>query len=556
MIAESRRDRWTIAVLCLITFSLCCWYTLPSPYFLDSYGYVVWIEEWRRGGELPSSYRYANTLLYYWPVALFGEYGLKIVGVAVTTALTATYYAMIRRDFSPTTALGATLLFLSAPPTVITATHLKEDLTSLLFFSISVLLLRPRAGLARVAAAGVAYGLSLLFKEVLLGALPFILAYLHMRVENIRSFPEAFDARKLLSGAPRVVVFLLASATAVLAVSPTRIGDFAMMAGSPYMGQFLGLFSAHQSVGLRFWDEALLYLHPWYLLPVAFFATTLGRRPPEQALYLPIAIVLLSFLANVSVVRMRHYVPVLFFLAPVIAGGTRAGFDLIHELLAARGWRPARASAATVAICAAVAVAQIQYVRPTIDYRQRYAPSRRFFAPLASALPRDALLLGMDNCTIARHESGLPCESRPPDLSAEAARRYADTVAAAIANRPVYLLPDVFDYDARREVRRAFESTFATRPVYQAWWEPYHPMTYGVSIDDFIAGRLERNPACTAARHETQPLRVSDDLTLDQITIQLDCPTGSPRTVVTAYDGHLTFLSRRTVSIVELREAR
>jgi hypothetical protein len=331
------------------------------------------------------------------------------------------------------------------------------------------------------------------------------------------------------------------------------LSDFTVMAASPYMGQFAGLFSARQSVGMQFWSEALLHLDPWYLLPVGFFITGVSRRPPAHALYLMIAVVLLLFLANVSVVRMRHYVPVLFFLVPVIADGTRAALDTFRELLPTRWWRPGWASPVALAICAAVAVAQIHYVRPTIDYRLRYAPSPGFFAPLAGALPADALLLGMDNCPIAQYETGLPCENRPPDLNAEVARDYADKVWAYLTQRPVYALPDVLSYDRRGELRRAFDSRFILRPVHKGWWEPYHLMTYGISLEDFIAAGLERYPACVSASRESKPIGIADDLVIDEITIQFHCPTGGPRTVVTAYDGHLTFLALRTVSILEAR---
>lgn len=544
-------DRWLTAVVVSVVFLLSCLYTLPSPYFLDSFGYVTWIQEWRRYGELPSHYRYANTLLYYWPVVLFGEVGLKVVGVAVTTMLAALYWWQIRRDFSATTAVGASLLFFSAPPTVITATHLKEDLTSLLCFSASVLLVGRSAGAVRIAAAGAAYGLSLLFKEALLGAAPFLVAYVHLRADRSISYRQCFETRRLLASGGRVALFAAAAGIMVLAVSPTRIGDYAHMAGSPYMGQFLGLFSAQQAIGLRFWIEALLHLHPWYLIAVGFFVAHMRQRGPVQGLYPIIALVLLVFLANISVVRMRHYVVVFFFLAPVLFEGTRAAVDTVAEILGLRG-RARGSAAGALAICAVVAAANLAYVHPTIDYRLRYSSARGFFAPLSRALPGDALLLGMDNCPIAAYASGLRCENHPPDLDAAGAGRYAERIAAELAQRPVYLLPDFLDYDSRGAMRRAFEARFASRPVYSGWWEPYHAMTYGEALDETVGQLLRQRPDCHLESRRTQPVAVSDDLTIDTVTLRLRCRDGGSSEIsLNAYRGHRVMLRRSVVSAVE-----
>lgn len=546
-----RAARWTAGCLAATTFVLSCRYTLPTPYFLDSFGYVSWIDTWHRTGSVTSYYRYANTLLYYLPVVLFGEYGLKLVAIVVNTALSVSYFAMIRRDFSTAAALGASLVLLSAPPTVISATHLKEDLTSLLFFSLGILLIRPASGVVRVAAAGIAYGLSLLFKEIMLGAAPFAIAYIHLRCADVRDHREVLDLHKLWRSAPRVLMFLAAATAVVLVVSPTRWRDYTTMASSPYMGQFFGLFSVQQARGLAFWEEALLYLNPWYLFPVSFFVFDLRERSPIQALYLVIAIVLLLFLANVSVVRMRHYVPVLFFGAPVLFEGVRTMLEVAAELLRIPRRRAFWSAAAALVLCAATATLQLLYVVPTIDYRLRYAPARGFFGPLAELLPEDALLLGMDNCPIAQYESGLECKNHPPDLDAAAAQTYAEAIAVEASRRPVYLLPDFYDYDGRGEMRRALESWPQRRNVYTGWWERYHAMTYGISIEEAVARRLRHSPSCVPVSRRSTPVRVSDRLVLDEIELSLQCGERERSWTWTAHRGHLTSLARYSVERVE-----
>ncbi len=536
-------------VLCIVTFAAAWIYTLPSPYFLDSFGYLIGIDKWNRSGEISSHYRFANTLLYYLPVTAFGEIGLKVVGVAFTTATAGTYFAMVRRDFSSIAAVGATLLLLSAPSTVITATHLKEDLTSLVFFCVAILLIRPHAGLLRTFCVGSAYGFALLFKEIMLGAAPFLVAYLHLEGEQVQRYRDCLQVPAIARTALRGLAVAAGAIATVLIVSPNRLSDFTTMASSPYMGQFYGLFSHQQSRGLAFWSEALLHLHPWYLFPVSFFLATLADRPPKQLLYPIMALVLLLFLANVSVIRMRHYVPVFFFLAPVLFDGIRAIFDLLFELLRRADHLRRYSGAFALASCAAVAVAQLAYVYPTLDYRHRYDPSRGFYRPLADALPTDALLLGMDNCPIATYESGLECRTHPPDLDALAARRYTESIADQSTSRPIYLLPDFFDYDAAGHIRRAVEANLSMQSSYSGWWEPYHVMTYGAAVDELIARRERQLPGCVSAERRQTQVEISDDLVLDEIQVVFRCDDGGERRFVArTHRGHRTHLIRKSVS--------
>jgi hypothetical protein len=273
------------------------------------------------------------------------------------------------------------------------------------------------------------------------------------------------------------------------------------------MGQFLGLFSDYQTRGMDFWVEALLYLHPWYLLPVTIFIAGLRERSPIQALYLIIAIVLMFFLANVTVIRMRHYVPVFFFLAPVLFEGTRAMIEIASKPLRTARWQPPWSAVIALAILAVFAMRNLAYVYPTIDYRLRYAPAHGFYGPLSGLLPDDALLLGMDNCPIARYEAGLPCENHPPDLDAAAAQKYSEAIAGRASRRPVYILPDFYAYDVRRHLRRAFASAAVMRAVYTGWWESYHQMTYGISVDDTIARQIRRHPDCRLENRRVRPVR-------------------------------------------------
>ena len=536
--------------LCGGTLALFYVYTLRAPYFLDSYGYLNWIASFNQTGEFSYGYRFANTLLYYIPVTLVGEAGLAAVSIVVATLLSGAYYLMVRRDFSTPVAIAASLVFFTAPSTFISATHLKEDLTSLLCFTVCILLTPADSRAIRWIGAGVAYGFALLFKEIMLGALPFVAAYAYVRRSSLDSYKQLLSPRALGRVVGPGSLLCLAALVVIVVVSPTRFQDFLIMASSPYMGKFYGVISHQLPIGYQYWTEALLYLHPWYLLAVLFFLARAPKRPPSQALYLLSALALFVFLANSSVIRMRHYVAVMYFVAPILAEGAYSLASLANSALARRSHRRLPPAAFTIAMTALLACFQVLYVIPTAEYRIKYNPLRGFFGPLGKRLPDNALLLGMDDCPIATYESTLECQNRPPDLTSDEAEAYAASIEEAASRRPVYLLPDFFSYDAKGAIRKNFTTRFNLKPAYKGWYENYHGMTYSPTIDHMIK-RVSFQRDCLEPSIVRSPKTVSNQLQIEQAEFYFYCDEAPVAFSAAVYRNHLTNLREAEVLSLE-----
>jgi hypothetical protein len=197
-----------LLLLCALSATFFGLYTLPYPYHLDTVGYLKWIQDYASTGKVPSDFRLTNTYLYFYPVQVFGEVGIKVVMVTVITLFTGCYYLLVKRDFCTTTAFTSALVLLTVPTTLIAVTHLKEDYNALLFLVLALLLLKVRLTWRYSVAAGGCYGLALLFKDFSLALMPILLVYLHVQLHEIRGYRSLFEVKKIYGSLPAMAVFI------------------------------------------------------------------------------------------------------------------------------------------------------------------------------------------------------------------------------------------------------------------------------------------------------------------------------------------------------------
>ncbi len=492
----------TLALATLCYFSI---YTQSAPYFLDTFGYFADILKAHRGDGDPGGYRLANTYLYYFPVVHLGGLGFKVISVAAITAFAVIYYFLIKRDFSRPVAVVATILVVTAPASVITSTHLKEDFTCLAPLALSLVIIGRASHLGWIFAAGIVFGISLLLKEISLVAAPLLLSLMHYYRHRPSSLSEFFSPRAILRSLGCALI-LAAGVGIIGLVHPSRFSDFLVMASSPYMGQFLGPFSPLQARGVSFWHEAILYLFPVYFIFLVSAAVAIRTTNFVKALYLLQFLIMFVFLSNTTVSQMRHYAPAIMFLAPLFADGCK----ILLELIARKKTFARLVPAGLTFIAIIIGTLQIMYVHPTVEYRQRMSPQVSYYGKLGEQLAADSLLLGMDNCPIARFNTGAPCRTHKPDLTAEGYEVLRAEVDELLQDHRVYLIPDFFSYDANGLVRARFREDFELNVFFSSLGEDYHAMTYGRSIDDVVR-RVEdtRNCIQSGPRHIT-PVKDTD----------------------------------------------
>ena len=547
-------------IVCILTILFFSFYTLPSPYFLDTFGYLEWINTYMETGQSIGSYRITDSYFYFYPVVLFGEIGIKITTVIIISVFSVCYFLLIKRDFSTLIATGATLILLTAPTTVITVTHLKEDYNSLLFLTLAILAIGNLPNMAKGFLAGIFYGLSLLLKELPIIVFPFLIAYIYIKQHpDYKGYKDFLNIHKLLKSLPIAIALIIGIVLIVGLIAPGRYNDFFIMAKSPYMGEFLGFFSSLQVTGYFLWNEGILYLYPWYAIFIVSVAYAIWKKNIILILYFLTFLVIFLFLSNNTVIQSRHYAPALFFLAPLIINGLlvtgRTTLNLVYRKSITDNDGYPILNVLILIAAISLSALQLSYVMPTLEYRIKYNPQQEFYSELRKKLPENALLMGMDNCPIARYYSGFECIHHPVDISNDDYVVFAARVKKRIQHQPLFLLPDFFVYDKHAVLQKRFPKDFQLQAVYSKLGEDYHAMTYGRTMDSMIKS-VQQSSSCRYLKHEKQPTPVTNDLELELGTYWFSCDGKTLSRQMFEYKGHSTFLMSLSIYSVRNRSAR
>jgi len=552
-------------------------FTHEAPYHIDTVGYVEAAKTALATGTPPraTESRFLNAYWYIPFLWVAHEQGIKALSVSLVLAFSLFYYLVVRREWGRHVAITASLMLLTTPAAVITVTHLKEDFAGLLLLVVALWILGRDASLPRVAFGAFLYGLACLTKEIPLILLPFMVVHTVLargRPTRWRDWMNAGWLRRPAAGA----ALLVGVATATVGiVSPRHLSYLKSATLSIYQGQFLGVGSSGQTFGARLWQEGMLHLAPLHLLLVVALIRAARRREFTTLLWLTCAVWTFLFISNTSVVRGRLFLVTAFFTAPLIAsaalqglerlferrGGTSAATPGIHQAAARKrrservepplpAWRRPSAlllQGGTIVL----ALFQLGHLLPTLRYRLAYPPQASFYGGLRDRLAPGALMVGVDNCVLARYYCGRPCLVAPVDVDTAGARVFADALMESLATRPVYLLPDAFSYDTwghrRREIRKRFDMV----PAYSGFGENYHGMAYGRPLRE-LRRQVERdNPACSVASIDLGPVLINDRLTLQRRRLRLLCGDREGERDVLTYAGFQTFLDSLTVYRLE-----
>lgn len=567
-----RIDPALVIILLLAGLFYAC-FTQQAPYHIDTVGYVEAARTALATGTPPPAFdsRFLNAY-WYIPFLWVGhEQGIKALSVSLVLAFSLFYYLVVRREFGRLVAIAASLMLLTTPATVITVTHLKEDFAGLLLLVTALWIVGRDASLPRIAFAGFLYGLACLSKETPLIILPFMVMHTVLATGGPTRWRDLMNVGWLWRPAATALLFVGAAAATVLIVSPRHLGYLKSMTHSIYQGQFLGIGSRGQAMGAWFWQEGMLFLAPLHLLLVVTMIRAVRGREFATILWLTAAAWTFLFISNSPVVRGRLFLVTVFFTAPLIAsaalqvlerlfersGRTSVGTQAVHRAPARKSrskpverplpaWRRPSAlllQGGTIVL----ALFQLGHVLPTLRYRLAYPPQASFYGGLRDSLPPGALLVGVDNCVLARYYCGRPCLVAPVDPDTEGARVFADALMESLATHPLYLLPDAFSYDKWGHRRREMRKRFHTAPAYSRFGEDYHALSYGRPVSE-LRGQVEHErPGCTIASIDFEPVFVSARLTLKRCRLRLLCGDREGKAHVLTYAGFQTSLGLLTV---------
>ena len=519
-------------------------YTQRLPYHIDTVGFLVSAKEALATGTPPSNLalRFLTIWDYLPFVRVFGDAGVPVASVFHLVAFVAFYYIVLRREWGGSVAFAGSLLFLSVPATVITVTHLKEDFVALSLVMAALWLLHPRPRIWRAAVGGALLGLACLGKEQTLILTPFVAAHLALAVAPPARFRDLARLEWLKRAALPVIALLAAGLLVLLSLSPRFFAQIAALGSSSHTGQFLGVGSVMQWQGADLWHEGMLYLaFPHLVLPpVAIWAVR--RRAFAALLWLAAGLGTFLFLSNISVVQSRLFVLSALFSAPLIALGIDRVAGAVFRRPAARP-----IAAATVHAVAALGVAlQVAYLLPTLEYRKAYPPQAEYYGRLRAALPGNALLVGMDDCVLARYYTRCPCLVAPVDPGEATAGAFAAALAETARARPVYALADLYSYDRHRGLERAIGGAFGLEQAFVELGEDYHVMTFATRMRDVLGALEERG--CTVVATEKAPLVLNRSLTVQLSHRRLRCLSGESVLNAAEYRGVRTHLGHRAVT--------
>ncbi len=529
-----RNHLWVV-----LSTALFLWFhSLWTPYFLDTFSYLSWVRSYLETGTFPGSFRLMNVYTYVLPYRAFGEVGLKLITVALASLFAGFYYELVRRDFCPPVAVGACLLCLTAPASLITISHLKEDFNALAFLALAFVLAASSSP-KRAAAAGAAYGVSILYKEFAVIYAPFLVVYLHAKSRG----EEGWLAVKSLKRTVSLVSLSVVSALAAIAVlAPHRYQDFLWLSSSHYTGQFLGFFSEQQTIGNQMWEEAVLYLSPWYFLALVPAAAAFKHNEGMAPIYLAAALTSYGILSNTTVVHARHYGPVLFFLCPLVVEGARLCLTFLGSK-----FRQLEPAALSLGLAAVLALLQLLYLRPTLTYRISFNPQLHFYGGLAERLPEKAVLVGGDNGPIAHYYSRAPVIRAPVDAGDRDYEQFASELKERLeSGHSVFVLPDYLAYDGTGTIRRRLPEEFVLNPFYTALGEDYHAMTYGHAVSHLLESFAEQQ-RCHYLRGEKESLSRDTGVDFELSRYHFNCGGKPVSFQMIEFQGHQTFLRHQTV---------
>lgn len=550
-------------------------FTQRAPYHADTASYVESAKEFLATGAFSRSFdrRLLNVYAYVPFVWAMGASGIKALSIVAVLGFCVFYYLTLRREFDTGVAVGASLLLLSVPASVITVTHLKEDFFALLFLTAALWMLGPAPSLRRCAGAGAAFGLACLSKEYPLILLPFMLGQVALRRTPVDGLRDLLRITWLRGAAPAWGAFVVVAAATILLISPRHLAYLYAATASPHTGQFLGVGSAVQPIGFQFWREGMLYLAGVHLVLLPLVVGALWRGQLTRLLWFFGALSTFLFFSNLSVVRGRLFAATAFFTAPLIADAlSRALAWVIHRRHAAQApvEKPSRArpgqgraplplreapsgapvalhAGALYAIITAFALLQVSYVLPTLTYRLAYPPQAEFYGGVRDSLPSNRLLLGMDNCVLARYYGDCPCLARSLDPGAAGSQAFLAALSESLAVRPVYVLPDFFSYDSGGVLRREFQKTFRLERAYMKLGEDYHDMTYGLRMSEVVR-KIEAGPAdCIFENATKTPVFVNPSLSLEAAAYDFRCRGGEQTKFFLEYRGVQTFLAPQVI---------
>jgi hypothetical protein len=549
------RDRFVVPLLVLALLFMGLYsITLRAPYHLDTAFYMETVKGFMESGAIQCHYNTRCMVEYtLLPLSLV----IGNLTLPVTIALTAVialfiYYLWASEIANRDTAIMSAVLLLVIPSSIITITHVKEDFIGLMYLVISLYLVDRAKSFPVKFLSGIFFGFALLSKEPIALFIPFYLAYVYVKSVKLESsWKELATKSNIIDGLKNVVIFFLPALIAVFLINSSQFANTINLTKSPYLGQFLGFFSPLLPTGISLWIYGIGSIL-FYLQFIGLLAVYFEKNIPKKTIYalLMIQFFVLSFaFCNNTVVHYRYFLWTSFLSFPMMILG-------LQKLMVL--WKQKKnIPLVTYGLFGLIAISLLLSAMPVISFRSTYNPVSEFYSNI-NVSKENSLFLGMDSCGLVEYYTGVKCINHPVDASVDDATAFVHIILGYVKNGTnVYLLPDFYSYDGNNKVRQLFTIFNSNNTVYENWYEDYHAMSYGYSLDEFKKEISNQARGCKVDYRLAGEQSINQDVKLEVYTYSVTCGVSQPQTFeYPAVDGRvLTSFGRGKIVQLLKKEA-
>ncbi|QWR78315.1 ArnT family glycosyltransferase [Candidatus Magnetomonas plexicatena] len=489
-------------------------YTLKEPYHFDSVLYMKTVDVFKDTSRFECFFG-ARCLSSYILIPLSVFIGAKTL--PVTTAITALlallfYFFWIRRIFGFNEGFLAALLFFFIPASIITVTHVKEDFTAFMFlFAAFLMASKDRPSFLRPL-SGLCFGLALVSKDMPIIFVPFYFSYLYvMGAEFEQSYKKLLSKENIKTGIKNILTALSLSLIVSFAIDSRHYIDLFHKTASPYDGQFMGVFSYMLPIGLTSWKHgvgSLLFYLQFVMLMAPFFAKT----KKEKLIYILFCIqfaALSIFIANLTVVKYRHYVWTSFLCLPPM-------LYTVRNFLTSFKFNKKIDSGVLYVVFGTTAAALFGSTYPALDLHSRYNTVASIYKNL-NIDKNNSVVSGVDDCVFARYFKGLTCVVHPIDPSESEALAFAKEIESYLnEGKNVYFLPDFFSYDRYGNIEKQFVSRYKFLAGKNVLYSDFHYMDYGFTLKQYERKLAHTYSVRTNSRCEAPYNKTTDETFQDE----------------------------------------
>ncbi len=564
-----------IFLIFIFFYSLFLWhYMLDKPFHLDTVLYYKNVRDFKNISSFQCGFKIRCFVSYY--LLFFKLIGFKNplkVGMFFSYLLfIVLYYLFLKRLFDKKVALISSILISLTPSVFLTVFFLKEDFIALSFLFLSFYILfffnfkfkrNKTMKLSSLILSSLSFLFALWSKQMVIVFLPYlflIILYSKLCSKKQKSSNFVFNFNKDLNYLWfslidfLLFIFLLFVFNFVL-FKKNYLDFFFHDANSIYLGgKFLGLLSGaipfnHFQMAYGFGSnliDLVILLSAFYLIYLIYsLIYELKKKKISfdvllQFIFTFYGLFFLIYMLNQIIVRYRHFLWVFIFLIPGFFKFLFITFDFLfislQKIKNKSNWINLILRYKDIFILMLflvflffIALNNLSKIYPNVVLRHHFNTEYEFYHNFKQYIDlyfpnKNIILYGMDDCGLATYYTGFQCKSTFVDPDENKINTLIEEINSDLKKGYlVFLLPDFYGYDQYNLKLNALMNSFNFNPIYQNWYENYHSIDYGYTIEEMEKYfSLQLDSFCSIFESPVKDVAIND-LKLTLFLFQSNC---------------------------------